>query len=213
MIGWLIFLVLAIALLGLLAWRVRLDRGLLMLAAAAVAVAAAGYSWQGRPGLGGHPGEALQDRKPGETAFADERHDWMDSVGPEAQVLDTADAFIRNGDPDYAVGVLRGAIAQAPRSPMLWIGLGNALVHYADGQVTPAAYFAFERAAQLWPGHPAPPYFLGLAEVLSGNVDAGMTRWRRLLMEAPQDAPWRSVVAERLMLVQSLRNNDGKIGP
>ena len=54
MSGWLIFVAFAIGLLGLLAWRLRMDRGLMMLCAAAVAIAAAGYSWQGRPDLGGH---------------------------------------------------------------------------------------------------------------------------------------------------------------
>lgn len=213
MMGWLIFLALALILLGVLAWRVKFDRGLLMLAGAAVAIAAAGYEWQGRPDLGSHPGADIAKAKPSETAFADERTYWMDRVGPEAQVLDTADAFIRNGDSDYAVGVLRGAIAQSPNRPMLWTGLGNALVHYADGQVTPAAYFAFERAAQLWPHHPAPPYFLGLAEALSGNIDGAIVRWRRLLAEAPADAPWRPVVARKLMLLESLRNSAGKSAP
>lgn len=213
MIGWLIFAVLAAILLGLLAWRLRFDRGLLMLVGAAVATAAAGYSWQGRPGLPGQAAEHVGGKKPMETAFADERTAWMDQVGPEAQVLDTADAFIRNGDPDYAVGVMRGAIAIAPRSPMLWMGLGNALVHYADGQVTPAAYFAFERAATLWPGHPAPPYFLGLAEALSGNIDGAIARWRRLVQDAPPDAPWLPFVAKKLMLLESLRNSAGKNAP
>ena len=210
MIGWIVFAGLAVPLLGLLAWRLRGDRGLVMLCAAAVAIAAAGYSWQGRPDLPSHAAENEADRKPLETAFADERGAWMDKVGPEAQVLDTADAFVRNGDPDYAVGILRGAIAMAPRSPMLWLGLGNALTHYADGQVTPAARFAFERAAQLWPGAGAPPYFLGLAEALSGDIDEAIARWRRLLTETPSGAAWRPLVARKLMLLEALRNDVGK---
>ncbi len=213
MIGWLLLAIMALVLFGVIAWRVRFDRGLLMLLGAAIAVAAAGYSWQGRPAAVGHPAENAEPQKPSETAFADERAQWMDSVGPEAQVLDTADVFIRSGAPDYAVGVVRGALDKAPKSPILWLGLANALVHYADGQVTPAAYFAFTRATQLWPHHPAPPYFLGLAEALSGNIDGAIVHWRRLLEDSPADAPWRPLVAKKLMLLESLRNSAGKIAP
>ena len=46
----------------------------------------------------------------------------------------------------------------------LWVGLGNALADHA-GTMTPAAELAFARAAELAPGYPAPPFFLGLAKL------------------------------------------------
>ncbi|WP_174273619.1 tetratricopeptide repeat protein [Sphingomonas bacterium] len=211
--GWLIFGLLAVGLLVLLRLVAGRHRGLSMLVGAVVAIAAAGYEWQGHPSLAGHPAADIAASPPSETVFADERGRWMDRLGVDAQVLDTADAFIRNGDPAYAIGILRGAISRTPKSAMLWMGLGNALVHYADGAVTPPAVYAFEHAAMLSPADPAPEYFLGLAEALSGDLDGATQRWRRLVNDPRRGDAWRPDLAKKLMLLESLRSTGGKSAP
>jgi len=203
MIGWLLFAALALPL-ALALWLLcRPDRAAWQLIAAALLVAAAGYAWQGHPGLGGHP-VSPEDRKvsPTATLFAAERVDWMDGVGPDADVLASADSWLARGQADYAVAIVKSYVAQRPNSPMLWIGLGNALVQYADGAVTPAALYAFDRATALAPQSAAPAYFLGLDYALSGDFDTAAKLWQPILAKAPADAPWRIKLATRLELLK-----------
>ena len=82
---------------------------------------------------------------------------------------------------------------RSPGDPQLWIGLGNALVDHARG-ITPPAELAYKRAEQLVPGHPAAPFFYGLALARSGNRTAAVQMWREILKTAPKDAQWRPVV-------------------
>jgi cytochrome c-type biogenesis protein CcmH/NrfG len=92
----------------------------------------------------------------------------------------------------------------------LWLGLANALQAQADGALTPTAHYAFERAAAVAPGHPAPQYFLGLAYLQMGDVDGADATWRDLLAKTPPDAPWRDRLAARIALIERFRP---KMGP
>jgi cytochrome c-type biogenesis protein CcmH len=208
MSGWLIFLLFALVAGGAL-WFFA-GRGALVaqLLGATLMVAAAGYAWQGHPGLAGHAVSPSDAPAPTDPAFAQERKDWMYGVGRDAEVLDTADTLIRNGDADYAVGILRGAITREPKDAMLWIGLGNALVQYGGHVVTPAARYAYDRAAMLAPGNPAPRYFLGLAYALSGDLATADMLWTTLVRDAPSGAAWRPRVAAKLLILRRLRGND-----
>jgi len=67
--------------------------------------------------------------------------------------------------------------------------------------ITPAGRLAFERAAELAPGYPAPPFFLGLAEARSGNPEAAVRLWRQILADAPANASWRPMVEDGLLLM------------
>ena len=168
-------------------------------------VGLAGYSWQGTPGLAGSPTPPGAHPRGGDTLFAHERKVWLETVGFDALQLDGADAFIKNGDPDYAVGLLHAYLQKEPDSMVLWLGLGNALQAQADGALTPPAHYAFERAAQAAPNHPAPQYFLGLAYLQMGDVDGAEAIWRNLLAKAPADAPWRDKLLTRIRLIDALK--------
>jgi len=202
--GWLISLALALVVgLGLFL-LVRPAKGGLYLIATALVVGLAGYGWQASPHLAGSPVQAA-GKQGHDTLFAHERKVWLETVGFDAQQLDGADSFIGNGDPDYAVGVLRAYVERDPRSMMLWLGLANALQAQADGALTPTAHFAFERAASVAPGHPAPQYFLGLAYLQMGDVDGADATWRDLLAKAPAGAAWRDRLAARVRLIEGFR--------
>jgi len=205
MSGWLILGLLAVATFAAIWFVARPPRGAIELVAATLFLAVAGYAWQGNPALSGKPTPPRANHPAEDTLFASERAAWVDKMGADAQALDTADAFIRNGDPAYAVGVLRGAISRKPDSMMLWLGLGNAMVTYADGSVTPPARYAFSRAAALAPGDPAPAYFLALALAQSGDLDSAERIWRNQLANAPADAPWRGRIMEKLILLDRAR--------
>jgi tetratricopeptide (TPR) repeat protein len=204
--GWLISLLLALLTAAGLVVLARPGRGALQLIGAAMLVGLAGYAWQGRPALAGHPTPPNEGRRGHDTLFAHERKIWLETVGFDALQLDGADAFIGNGDPDYAVGVIHAYLANEPDSMMLWLGLGNALQADADGALTPAAHYAFERAAAVAPGNPAPQYFLGLAYLQMGDADGADATWRDLLAKAPADAPWREKLQSRIALIERFRS-------
>jgi len=111
-----------------------------------------------------------------------------------------SEGFASRGQTKDAVGVMNSAVRARPTDYAMWVGLGNALADHA-GTLTPAAQFAFERAAQLAPGHPAPPFFLGLAEARSGQPAKALERWRAILARAPADASWRPMVEDAVLAV------------
>jgi len=189
---------------GVIAWG-RPARGPGVLLLAALLLAGAGYVAQGRPALGGSPTPPRAGRIAGDPLFAAERTIWLGKVGPEADLLASADTWIARGSPDYAVGILRGAVARAPGSMALWLGLGNALATHADGNITPAARYAFGRAAAIAPAHPAPLYFLGLAYAANGQFDLAERVWQALLAATPADAPYRRLILLRLGMLGRLR--------
>jgi cytochrome c-type biogenesis protein CcmH len=194
--GWLFFLVIAAATGGLL-WRFgRLGRGGLELTGAALMLALAGYAWQGNPGLSGNPVESAEKNDTGEIPPAIRKQ--SASMNAEGEWLALADALIGAGRPRSAVSILTEGTRKAPNNPDVWVGLGNALVVHAGGQMSPAAQFAFERAAQIAPNHPGPPFFLGLGLAQAGKLDEAGQVWRGLLARAPADAPWKADLELRL---------------
>ena len=204
--GWVISILLAmVAAVAILA-ATRSRRQVAALVVATMLFGLAGYAWQGNPALSGSAATAAGGhQRGGDTLFAHERTVWLETVGPDAIQLDGADALIRSGSPDYAAGILRAGLMRDPDDMVLWLGLGNALQAHADGMLTPAALYAFQRAAMLAPKHPAPPYFLGLAYLQMGDLTTADTLWRRLLAGAPADAPWRARVADRLTFIERFR--------
>jgi cytochrome c-type biogenesis protein CcmH len=96
-------------------------------------------------------------------------------------------------------------VREHPDDPDLWVGLGNALVVHAGGLVTPASQFAFQKAADLSPEHPGPPFFLGLAYAQSGKIDQARAIWTELLARSSEDAPWRADLESRLATMEQIQ--------
>jgi len=201
--GWLILLVLALLVGGLL-WRFgHMPRATLELLGAALLIGVAGYAWQGSPGLAGKPTPPPADARQPDSVFATERTKMMERFGGAAQILDAADAMHRQGWNRYAIALIKGGLEKSPRNADLWVGLGNALVIHGGGMMSPAAQLAFQRAAEINPEHPGPPFFMGLAYAQAGQVDQAEAIWRGLLARAPADAPWRRDLEERLASLQA----------
>ena len=106
-----------------------------------------------------------------------------------------SEALARDGESEDAVGILQNAVKRYPADPQLWIGLGNALVDHARG-MTPAAELAYRRAEAAAPGHPAAPFFYGLALARSGDREGALLLWRNILAKAPANAEWRPMVEQ-----------------
>jgi cytochrome c-type biogenesis protein CcmH len=190
--GWIILAVLFAASLGALA-LLRVRGAVLMLAASAMLFGCIGYVVQGRPGLAGSPREAGSLQAP--IPLTDMRHAFFGNFTGEESWLAISEALARSGDTEQAVGVLQNAVGKYPRNPQLWVGLGNALVDHA-GVLTPASEYAYERAAELAPGHPAPLFFMGLALARSGDGQGALALWKQVLANAPVNAEWRPMVED-----------------
>jgi cytochrome c-type biogenesis protein CcmH len=90
-----------------------------------------------------------------------------------------------------------------PANASAWLAMGNALVGHAEGTISPAAIYAYGRAAKAEPDSPGPPFFLGMALLQSGRLAEGRAEWAGLLARSPQDAPWRGDLAKRLAELDS----------
>jgi cytochrome c-type biogenesis protein CcmH len=190
--GWLILMLLIGASVAIL-WGLGVRGGLLTASAAALLLGASGYALQGRPGLAGAPAQGGEDHDV--FPLTDTRHAFFGHFTPAESWLRISEALARDGKSEDAVGILQNAVRRYPGDPQLWIGLGNALVDHAHG-VTPPAELAYKRAAELVPGHPAAPFFYGLALARSGDRQAAVTIWQDILKTAPPNAEWRPLVEQ-----------------
>lgn len=203
--GWAIILVLALAA-GAALWPfVRGDKGALQFLAAALLLALAGYSLQGRPQLEGKPKPPPERSEVAESEFAATRESMMGRFDRAWFWLNLAEARQRRGDTKAGVDIIRSGLREGPNDADLWVGLGNALVVHADGMMTPAAELAFQKAAQLAPEHPGPRFFYGLALAQGGQYDEAERIWRELVASAPTDAAYREVIEERLQALDQAR--------
>jgi len=207
--GWLTILAMAAIAFAAL-WRFgRLPRAALELAGAALLLGIAGYAWQGSPGLAGQPKAASESHHLPDDSFTHSQEFAVATVGSDADILTAADGLHQRGLDAYAIAVIRAGLNKHPRSADLWVGLGNALTIYGDGMVSPAARLAFQRAADIQPNHPGPPFFLGLAMLQAGQPDQAERVWTDLLARSPADAPWRGEIEQKLQMLRTMRAAQG----
>ncbi len=201
--GW-VWMILLAALVMLILWRVaKIDRQGLELSGAAMMVALAGYAFWGSPSLSASP-TLPRDAKAPEMSVADVKKMEKNQFSSEGNVLMLTDAMIRAGATRQAIGVFQDAVKSNPESADLWVGMGNALVMHSGGMVSPAAEYAFEKAAKISPNHPGPPFFMGLALAQSGKIEQAGEVWRALLARAPKDAEWVEDLKGRLQEIGQL---------
>ena len=203
--GFVLLLDLALVVLPVL-WRLaNLDRNALQLVAAALFIGAAGYAWQGRPGLRGRPVPPPAKVELPDSAFAQTRETMLGTFDSAAAWLTMAESYQRSGDTRSGAEIIQSGLKKDPRNPDLWVGLGNALVIHADGMMTPSAELAFRRAAQIAPEHPGPKFFFGLALAQGGKFDEAERIWRGILETAPAGASWRPMTEARLAMHDQAR--------
>jgi cytochrome c-type biogenesis protein CcmH len=190
--GWAILLLLVVLALGSL-WILKVRGGLLKATAAALLVGASGYALQGRPDLAGSPAEASEARDV--LPLTEARHAFFGRSTRAESWLVTSEALARDGRVEDSILILQNAVKQHPGDAQLWIGLGNALVDHGHG-LTPPAELAYQRAAEVAPANPAPPFFHGLALARSGDREGAIRLWMQILQHAPRDAAWRPLVEQ-----------------
>jgi cytochrome c-type biogenesis protein CcmH/NrfG len=193
----LIIVALAVATWAITAFVGRMPRASHMPLATAIMLGLSVYLFVGSPRLPGH-GIAPPANEDFGQRLTDPRHGMTERFGTASQILTFSDAMIRAGRTEMAAQYLAQSIARIPGNVDLWVGYGNALVAHAGGAMTPAAAMAFDRAAAIEPGHPAPPFFAGLALAQSGDVEGARAIWQQLLDSTPAGAPWRADLQQRL---------------
>jgi cytochrome c-type biogenesis protein CcmH len=199
MMGWVMVIALAAATFALLVSAFRLPRGSWEIAGAALLAGLAGFAWQAQPGLPGSPRQAAeQAQAPGKELVAARKALADKGLQSSDRLAMAADAFSRNGQFAEAAGILRGVVAKEPGNGDAWLALANNLMAHSEGSLTPAAQFAYRRAAAADPANPGPPYFLGLALAQSGDLAGGRALWAGLLKQTPPNAPWRAELEQRL---------------
>ena len=194
MIGWLLLLALlavSLALLRVLGVRASM----LQLSAAALLFGAAGYAWQGSPGLAGASADQVVKAPP--IPLTRLRHAFYGAFTGSESWLRMSEGMASRGKLADAAGILQTAVRRHPNDPQLWVGFGNALVDQA-GVMTPPAELAYGRAIELTPDYPGPRFFLGLALARSGNRDGALLLWRSVLADAPANASWRPLVEDAI---------------
>jgi len=101
------------------------------------------------------------------------------------------------------------AIGLAPNEPQLHAALGEVLVLVAGGTVSPEAEAEFAKSAN----DPRARFYSAEAALQRGDTAAARVALRALLADAPTDAPWRQVVADRLSEIDPAERQRGSSTP
>ncbi len=183
----------------------------------AVPVAALGlYLVYGNPAL---PGLPLKER----LAAAPERATAADLIAKvEARLREAPDdgqgwevigpVYVAQGRFDEAVTAYANAIRLLGETPRRLEGLAMADIRASQGLVSERARRAFQRALELEPGRTEPRLWLALAKEQDGKIEEAAADYRALLAQAPQDAPWRKAVEQRLAGLSQAPATDGAAG-
>ena len=210
---WVLVLLAAAAVFAALVLVLKLPRAGWELVGAALLLGIAGYAFQGHPGLAGAPKPPAETLASADESLLAQRRAMGEEFGQGQSWLVIADAMSRSGQYGSAAQVLRTGVRQAPNDPDLWVALGNALVGHSDGFISPAAQFAFQRAATIAPEHPGPPFFMGLALAQSGRLAEARAIWAELLARAPEGAAWKDDLSARLARLDAMIASQGGAAP
>lgn len=197
---WAVIILLAVAVFGLAIFVFRVPAGPREALAAALLFGIAGYAMQGSPFQPAAPKAAGADPADESAFLVDARSQISNStIPPTNRWVIIADGLSRNGQNAEAAQILRSAVKEDPKNSEAWLSMANALLAHADGTLTPAASYAYHRAAAADEKAPGPPFFLGLALAQSGQFAQARDMWADLLLHSKPDARWRPVVAAELV--------------
>ncbi len=183
--------------------RHRFAKSVYVLTSIALPVASlALYLTYGAPGL---PGQPLSER----IATASDTMKPNDLVAKvEARLRDhpedgtgwdvVAPVYYAMGRYGDAAGAYTNALRLVGELPRRLQGFANARIREENGIVPQDAKKALERILVIAPDSKEPRIWLALAKEQDGRLADAAADYRELIAEAPADAPWRSVLEERL---------------
>lgn len=172
--------------------------------AAMVALAAGAlYTSMGKPGMGGNavpatagtaPPAAGPDAPPQAAEIASligalETRVAADAKNPEGWRMLGWAYYQTERFADAATAYAK-AVALKPDGEGYQSAYGEALALAANGQVTPAARAAFEKAVARDGNDARARYFIGVAKQQRGDAKGAIADWLQLLADSTGDAPW-----------------------
>lgn len=198
--------VIALAVLSFVAaiFLLKIERTGWSLIGAALLFGLSGYGLQGSPAMQSAPGTARAQQGLDGELLVSSRREFFDADKLPSRWIMTGDGFARRSDYMQAAGFYRSATQENPADTEAWLALGIALVEHAEGNLTPPALNAFERAQALDGTNGGARYFLGLSWLRAEQVGRTVELWGEALDAAPEDAPWRDTLALRLMRLRQL---------
>lgn len=202
--SWVPIIVLAAAVFLVAAFLLKVNRSGWTLLGATLLFGLTGYALQGSPGQPAAPGIAAERQQVDGELLISARREYFDTSQLPSRWITTGDAFARRGDFAQAAGFYRSATQENAGDLEAWLALGIALVEHGDGQLTPAALYAFEKAQKIDEENAGPRYFLGLSWLRMGEAGRALELWREALRAAPEDAEWRESLALRVMQLEAM---------
>lgn len=203
--GWIALGLLSILTLLVLVLCVRSSRGLWQVAAATVLLGMTGYALQGRPSLPPAPAQPLEASAAGATQLVEIRADMDQSFGSAKRWLVTADSFAKQGDYPLSASYIQSGLRADPQNADLWSALGLQLMLASEGQMSPPAQLAFDKARAIRPKYPAPYYFAGLARLFAGDLDGAIVLWEKTISLATPNAKWKPRIESQLQAAKALQ--------
>jgi len=205
MSGWVSLGLLAVLSLGALLAIGRFKGGLWQIAAAAILLGMTGYALQGRPGVPASIAKPLGGKEDVAVQLVEMRADMDQSFGGAKRWLVTADSFAKQGDYGLSASYIQAGLRQNPDDPDLWSALGLQLMLASDGQMSPPAQLAFDKARSIRPNYPAPYYFAGLSRLFDGDLNSAILLWEKALSLATPKAKWRQRLESQLQAAKTLQ--------
>lgn len=202
--GWVALGLLSVLCLLFLIGFVRSSKALWQIAAAAVLLGMTGYALQGRPFLPASPAKPLAASEVAATQLVEIRADMDQGFGAKRWLI-TADSFAKQGDYPLAASYIQSGLRSDPQNPDLWSALGLQLMLASEGQMSPPAQLAFDKARAIRPNYPAPYYFAGLARLFAGDLDGAILLWEKTLSLATPKAKWKGRIESQLLAAKGLQ--------
>lgn len=205
MSGWFALGILAVLSLAVLVWNVRSSKGLWQIAAAVVLLGMTGYALQGRPTTPSSPAKPLAASEVAANELVDIRADMDQSFGSAKRWLVTADSFAKQSDYTLSASYIQAGLRKDPNNPDLWSALGLQLMLASEGQMSPPAQLAFDKARAIRPNYPAPYYFAGLTRLFAGDLDGAILLWEKTVSLATPQAKWKARIESQLQAAKALQ--------
>lgn len=160
------------------------------------------YLVYGAPGMPAQPlserlAAAAQSTKPNDLiAKVEERLREHPEDGMGWDVI--APVYYAMGRYEDAATAYRNAIRLIGEAPRRLQGFANARIHLENGIVPEDARKALERILAIEPNSTEPRIWLALAKEQDGRLTEAAADYRKLIDEAPEHAPWRKALEDRL---------------
>lgn len=122
-----------------------------------------------------------------------------------------APVYLRAGRFDDAARAYGEALRLNGPSADRFANLAEAKVMAGQGVISAQARQALDKALSLEPAHAKALYYRALAMEQDGDKEGAVNQLRTLLSSAPEDAPWRMAVEERLaVLLDPVQSDAGQ---